>query len=84
MKWVKKITWTYGGDWWWFLGIKPKKLGVSLSKLHLASLDAYKNDLNYENLVVLPWFLSWPNGWYRGERLSVFLVKMEWSEMGLS
>ena len=62
MKWVKKITWTYGGDWWWFLDEKPKKLGVSLSKLHLASLDVYKNDLNFENFWSSLGATPWSNG----------------------
>ena len=51
----------------------PKKLGVSLSKLHLASLDEHKNDLIYENLMVLLGFSPWPNGVYKWEVLCVFL-----------
>ena len=50
----------------------PKKLGVSLSKLHLASLDEHKNDLIYENLMVLLGFSPWPNGGDGVEELVCF------------
>ena len=82
MKWVKKVTWTWCSDGWWFLVQNPKKLWVFLSKPQIASLMEHNNGLIFKNLLDLPCCLALAECYARVEMVVMFLlvgeVKWKW------
>ena len=71
MKWVKKVTWTWCSDGWWFWYKNPKKLWVFLSKPQIASLMEHKNWLIFKNLLDLPLVLVLAEWYGDGEGVGV-------------